>query len=219
MAYTAAFVIAGAIVAFNVIRPITVLPRIVPGPGYIFTNQDGAVVTSEDARGRLTLYSLTHADCQAPTCAQSIDQISELQRGIADRIPADTPLAFLTISVDPTGDTPTDLSALADDIPGPFAWDLVTGDAARTKQVIGRGFGVYYSEPEIDATGRRQVTFDPRYVLVDGWGIIRAEYRTATPDPDLLERDINYLLSEARNSKGIARLGYEAAHLFSCYPR
>jgi protein SCO1/2 len=125
----------------------------------------------------------------------------------------------MTISVDPAGDTPARLQSLLSDATGSFGWDIVSGEPERTKQVIGRGFGVYYSDAETAADGSRQVTFDPRYVLVDGWGIIRAEYRTASPDPDLLERDVNYLLSEARNSKGIARLGYEAAHLFSCYPR
>jgi len=56
-------------------------------------------------------------------------------------------------------------------------------------------------------------------VLVDGLGIMRAEYRTGAPAPELIARDVNLLVKEAANSDGIARLGYEAAHLFLCYPR
>ena len=58
-----------------------------------------------------------------------------------------------------------------------------------------------------------------RYVLVDHLGIMRADYRTGVLDPALLVRDVNLLVEEAANSDGIARLGYEAAHLFLCYPR
>lgn len=221
--YGFVFLVAGAIVAFNTIRPITVLPRITPSPGYAFTNQDGQLVTSEDARGRLTLYSLSYAGCEEG-CAQPVEQIAAVQAALADRIPADTPLAFMTISVDPTaeaeGELQTMLARAQAIVPSlPFRWDFVTAAPERTKQVIGRGFSVYYGDPVISDDGARQITFDPRYVLVDGLGIMRAEYRTATPDPDLLARDVNYLMGEARNSKGVARLGYEAAHLFSCYPR
>ena len=56
-------------------------------------------------------------------------------------------------------------------------------------------------------------------MLVDHLGIMRAEYRTGALDPALLARDVNLLLEEAANSQGVVRLGYEAAHLFLCYPR
>lgn len=223
LVYGLVFLLAGAIVAFNTIRPITVLPRITPSPGYAFTNQEGQLVTSEDARGRLTLYSLSYAGCDE-ACAQPVEQIASVQAALAERIPSDTPLAFMTISVDPTAGPDSQLrmmearaQAVAPSLP--FRWDFVTAAPERTKQVIGRGFSVYYGDPVMGEDGARQITFDPRYVLVDGLGIMRAEYRTATPDPDILARDINFLMGEARNSKGVARLGYEAAHLFSCYPR
>ncbi len=48
---------------------------------------------------------------------------------------------------------------------------------------------------------------------------MRAEYRTGALDPALLARDVTLLLEEAANSQGVVRLGYEAAHLFLCYPR
>jgi protein SCO1/2 len=48
---------------------------------------------------------------------------------------------------------------------------------------------------------------------------MRADYRTGALDPTILVRDVNLLVEEAANSDGIARLGYEAAHLFLCYPR
>ena len=49
--------------------------------------------------------------------------------------------------------------------------------------------------------------------------MMRAEYRTDAPDIDIILRDMGLLAAEVDNSEGIYRFAYEAAHLFSCYPR
>jgi hypothetical protein len=53
---------------------------------------------------------------------------------------------------------------------------------------------------------------------VDSAGLIRAQYRTATPALATLQRDIELVASEAHNSQGALRYAYEAAHLFLCSP-
>jgi protein SCO1/2 len=211
-----------SIVAFNIIRPIVVLPRIAPSPGFALVGSDGQPVTSEDQRGFLTLYSFSYLDCDA-SCPQSLADIAALRATVADALPVDTPLRFVTISVDPERDTPERLRqaemgwAEANDA---LPWQLLTGDSLRTRTTVGGGFRVYFSEPKEPTTeSPGRVTFDPRYVLVDHLGIMRAEYRTGALDPALLARDVNLLLEEAANSQGVVRLGYEAAHLFLCYPR
>jgi len=220
--YVVALVITLSIVAFNIIRPITVLPRIAPSPGFALTDASGQPATSEDQRGHFTLYSFTYLDC-GDACPQSLADIDALRRAMGERLPAGTPLSFVTITLDPERDTVARLGdAVAELAPdqGAFGWQLLTGDPLRTRYVVGGGFNVYYSDPQeatADAPGR--VAFDPRYVLVDQLGIMRAEYRTGALDPDLLARDVTYLINEAENSQGVARLGYEAAHLFLCYPR
>jgi protein SCO1/2 len=216
------FLLTGAILAFNILRPITVLPRITPAPGYALQDQTGAIVNSEAQRGKLTLYSFTYSQCEDP-CVQSAADIAAARQALATALPADVTVDFVTISVDPEFDTPERLAKLqaaavrpvADGVP----WTFLTSDPLRTRMAVGKGFGVYFAEPKVEPDATRSVTFDPRYVLVDGWGVIRAEYRTARPDPEILERDVNLLVSEARNSSGLVKLGYEAAHLFACYPR
>ena len=222
--YGIVIIVTLSIVAFNIIRPITVLPRIIPSPGFSLVNADGQPVTSEDQRGRLTLYSFTYLDCPADACPQSLDDIAALRDAVAAGLPADTPLSFVTISLDPKRDTPERLRAAVQSLGSgsnsDLSWQLLTGDPLRTRYTVGGGFGVYYSEPkESTPESPGRVTFDPRYVLVDGLGIMRAEYRAGSPDPQLIKRDVNLLIEEAANSDGIARLGYEAAHLFLCYPR
>ena len=220
--YAAAVVVALSIVAFNVIRPIVVLPRIAPSPGFALVGSDGQPVTSEDQRGFLTLYSFSYLDCGA-SCPQSLADITALRAGVAAALPADTPLRFVTISLDPERDTPERLrqaesaAATATDA---LPWQLLSGDTLRTRMTVGGGFRVYFSEPKAPtAESPGRITFDPRYVLVDHLGIMRAEYRIGALDPALLARDVNLLLEEAANSQGVVRLGYEAAHLFLCYPR
>lgn len=224
--YVGVFLVTLGIVAFNVFQPITVLPRITTSPGYAFHNQDGELVTSEDYRGRFTLYSFSHTTCDA-SCELSLAQIEGVRDQLAARLPEGADVSFVTISVDPEFDTSETLQAALYQVDpnadaSPIAWDLVSGEPLRTKMAVGSGFSLYYSDPTVEEIGNstiRDVTFDPRFYLVDGWGIIRAEYRTAEPDPDILARDITLLTQEAENSEGVIRLGYEAAHLFSCYPR
>ncbi|MBI5567151.1 MAG: SCO family protein, partial [Chloroflexi bacterium] len=101
------------------------------------------------------------------------------------------------------------------DRPSSVTWDWLTGDVLRTKYVVGGGFSVFYDDrPGTTDT----VRLDPRYVLVDGAGIVRAEYRTVDLNVERVAQDIAILADEIQNSQGAARLAYEAAHLFRCYP-
>jgi protein SCO1/2 len=77
---------------------------------------------------------------------------------------------------------------------------------------VGGGFGLYYT-----ATAAGEVTFAPLTVLVDGNGILRAQYKRTLPDLAFVERDLGLIAAEVRNSSGAGGLVYEAAHLFACY--
>ena len=48
---------------------------------------------------------------------------------------------------------------------------------------------------------------------------ITAEYRNEVPTPERVLKHIEVIQEEAWNSKGVAKMGYEAAHLFLCYAR
>ena len=80
--------------------------------------------------------------------------------------------------------------------------------------MIGGGFGLYFGQRDDGS-----IILDSGYTLVDGAGIIRADYRLYNPDVDIILRDLRLLVEESQNSEGAARYAYEAAHLFLCYPR
>ena len=207
------------ILAFNIFQPITVLPRVGLSPGYSFLNQNEEQITSEDFRGQLTLYSFSYANC-GDDCPQSLDNIATVHNVLKENIPANVDLALVTISLDPERDTPDQLKTVmgkyapSDDV----AWHFLVGDALKTKYAVGGGFSLYYNPQEHDAADNYQITFQPRYVLVDGWGIVRSKYGVSVPTTELLIRDINLISEEIENSEGAAKLAYEAAHLFLCYP-
>ncbi|MCB0037708.1 MAG: SCO family protein, partial [Anaerolineales bacterium] len=205
------------VILFAVFRPILVLPRIRLAPGFVFNNQYGEAVTNEDFRGQFTLYSFTYTQCEQDNCPLSAAQISEVHQILNEIVPSDMDFGLVTISIDPEEDTADVLAEhmatldVAENTAVP--WVFASGEALRTKYVVGGGFRVYYDKDS--STGMR---FTPRYVLVDPAGIIRAEYGTAVLDFDILHRDIDLLVEEMRNSSGLGRYGYEAAHLFVCYP-
>jgi protein SCO1/2 len=122
----------------------------------------------------------------------------------------------MTISFDPERDTPDVLKAYAESVGAdPAIWQFTTlADPAMMKFVIGGGFETYY-EPNEDGS----FSFDPAFVLVDGWGIIRGEYRYQTMDSDTerILRHLGVLAEEVINSQGANSVAYEAAHYFLCY--
>ena len=203
-----------AALAFVTFRPILVLPLIVEAPRYGLTDQQGKWLLDTDLRGQIVLYNFTYTGCAAP-CPQTSQSMRAVQDRLDELAAQGIRVALVTISFDPARDTPAALRAYAARLGAdPRRWHFATGEPAELKEVIGRGFRTFYTS---DPNGT--LRFDPVFVLVDGDGIIRAEYRTATPNIDNILRDMRLVDEEARNSSGAGRLAYEAAHLFVCYPR
>jgi protein SCO1/2 len=203
-----------AAIAFAVVQPIKVLPRLRPAPGYALTNEHGARFTSEDARGAITLYGFMPLDC-----GDRCDDVTATMAAVRDRIERDVDLGraelhLVTVVLDP--DVPADRLAAAAVAAGDVAapdddgWTWLTGSASQIENVVGLGFR-RTADPEL---------WSPSYAIVDGWGTIRGEYRYATrmDTVDKLVRHLDVLGGELRNRSGFATFAYDAAHAFQCYP-
>ncbi len=202
------------VIAFATLRPILVLPRITLAPGFALTDQDGNRLTNEDMRGKITLYNFTHSTCEPP-CPQTSAIMKEIQDGLPEIETDGIPVELVTISIDPENDTPEVLRQYAAEVGADTdIWHFVTGPVDRLRWIIGGGFGFYFDHKE---DGR--IVFDPGFMLVDGLGILRAEYRSAQPDTDRILEGIELITEEVNKSKGANKVAYEAAHLFMCYPR
>ncbi len=191
--------------AFAYFQPIQVLPRIRLAPGYAMVDQFDDMVTSEDGRGVITLYTFVPLGC-----GEACDRVDDTMRSVRDRVGRDVDLGgtefrLVTVVLDPDVAPAALVGAAGDD-----DWSWLTGTAEQIENVVGLGF-------------RRSADpayFTPSYAIVDGWGMIRGEYRyqTLADDADKLVRHIDVLGGELRNSSGIASFAYGAAHVFQCYP-
>ncbi len=201
------------VVAFAVFQPIQVLPRVALAPGFSLTDQFDNRLTSEDLRGSFVLYTFTYTNCD-DDCPDTGPGMKRLQEELSTLDTDDIPLQYVTIFFDPVRDSQEARQAYAAGLGADTGkWHFVTGDADKLKNIIGGGFSTFYEERDDGS-----FEYYPAFALVDGWGILRAKYRSAAPEPSVVERDISLLLSEIRNSEGASRFAYEAAHLFLCYP-
>lgn len=204
-----------AVMAFAILEPIQVLPRIRLAPGFSLVEADGTRLTSEDLRGSIVLYHFTHLSCGAD-CDGAMETLTDVTARAAGIDLAGAPFEVVTVSFDPSRDTPEVMAARLEELGAPPNWHLATQpDTDLLRTVIGSGFETWYEEQEDGS-----FAFDPVFVLVDGWGVIRGEYRyqVLVEDVDRISRHIDVLGQELRNSDGAATLAYEAAHLFLCYP-
>lgn len=206
-------VLVAAVLWFTTARPVVVLPRIRLAPGYTLQNAAGSSVTSEDQRGKLTLYSFAYTRC-TQDCAAIYTSLEEIDRLLAQRGPLNPPLRFITLTVDPGYDTPQQLGQFRPAFqPAAVEWLWLTGSEKWIKTIVGGNFNVLY-QPQEDGS----VFFAPQYVLVDGNGIVRAVYEGAELKPAAFVDQLDLLYTEIEQSSGAARLAYEAAHFFACYP-
>lgn len=198
---------------FAILRPVRVLPRMALAPGYVLVDQAGERLTNEDLRGKIVLYTFTFTGC-----GEGCPPLDAVMHGVRERVPeVDTdgvPVRLVTIALDAGPLETEDLRrAAARSGADGEVWRFATAEPALLKQTVGGGFGVYYEQLPDGA-----FRFDPVFVLVDGWGITRAQHRVGIPDAGALATQIQLLGNEVRASKGMARYAYEAAHLFACYP-
>lgn len=207
--------IIAAAIAFAVFEPIQVLPRLRLAPGYALEDASGESFTSETVRGSVTLYTFSSVDC-----GEECNEIDETMRYVRARVEQDIDLGdtdfrlvTLVLDDDPSLD---ELAAVAERAGAEGdAWAVVGGEPTSIRNTVGNGFGRFF-----EVASDQSVRFDPGYILVDGSGVVRGDYRyqTLADDGDKLVRHIDILASELRYADGSAAVAYEAAHLFLCYP-
>lgn len=198
---------------FTTARPVLVLPRLSLAPGYGLQTAEGRLFSSEDGRGVVTLYSFAYSSC-GERCGMIYEKLAAIDAAMAERPTLEPRLRFVTLTIDPEHDTPEALAAFELPFePQAAEWVWLTGEAEKLKLVTGGGFEVLY---QAQADG--SIFFDPQMVLVDGNGIIRGEYEVSRYSAESLVTYLDLLYEEIAQSSGAAKLAYEAAHFFACYP-
>jgi protein SCO1/2 len=204
-----------AAMAFAIFEPIQVLPRIRLAPGYGLVADDGSFVSSEDARGDVTLYSFAPTDC-GERCDAMFATLGRVRQRIETEVDlGDTEFRLVTVALDGVDDPEVLARAAQASGADGVRWRWYGADDETTRTVVAGGFRRWY-----ERTDEGTIDFDPTFVLVDGNGLIRGDYRyqTLAADDDKFVRHATILAEEIRNADGATAVAYEAAHLFLCYP-
>lgn len=219
----AILLLAAAVVAFAVGRPVQVLPRMAPAPPYSLFDPWGESVTAPKEGAPITLYTFGAARDEGGLAA-----VERVYREVGQALAGEGyagDVAFAFITVDPDHDTPEVLQRVAQRLAAPPGFPTITfltGPWVAIRLTVGTGFGVYYqpapSGGNPDALANGPPYYEPVLVVVDGEHLIRARYPLSEVRPEAILRDVRLLQKEAM-AEGATRWIYEGAHLFLCYPR
>ena len=167
------------------------LPEMVTISEFTLTSQDGEDFGTAQLRGKVWIADMIFTSCP-DVCPVLTSQMANLHRHL-DR--AD--LRFVSITVDPTVDTPAVLREYATRYRADTArWTFLTGDADEVHDVIERRFMLPVEDPYERSDGARAVLHTPRFILVDRHLRMRGLYETDSEGLERLEHDADRLLRE-----------------------
>ena len=156
-------------------QPPPMLPVLSQVPGFSLVDRSGTPVTRETLSGHPWIVDLVFTRCQI-SCPRMTDRMASLGPRLAPGV------RRVSVSVDPTNDTPAALDAYAKlhgikDAESPD-WLFLTGDEAEMRRLAVEGLklGVMPAAPDDPRAAAEPVTHSTRFVLVDGAGRVRGYY-------------------------------------------
>ncbi|MDQ3339559.1 MAG: SCO family protein [Myxococcota bacterium] len=170
-------------------------------PAFSLVDETGHVFTEEALRGHPTIvnFIFTRCDTVCPITSMKMQRLEEKtrdKRGIAVKL--------LSISVDPTHDTPAQLAAFAQKYKAnPARWRFVTGKPEEISALVQ---GPFMSPMDRDGTttrGAPNIVHSGYFMLVDGDLKIRGAY-----DSNDVHR-LDQMLHDARYLARTQRSGYK----------
>ena len=155
-------------------------------------------------RGKVTLLTFFYTYC---TDAWGCPFAYQTMKGLRERITADESMRsrvrFVSISFDPTHDTPQVLQRYAKGVASStvFEWQFLTARSMRELTPLLDAFGQDVSV-ETDSAGRptRAINHMLKLFLIDAGGSVREIYSLAFVHPEVMLNDIQTLLMESQRT-------------------
>ncbi|MEA3186950.1 MAG: hypothetical protein QOD99_780 [Chthoniobacter sp.] len=165
------------------------LPKFKQLPEFQLTERTGKPVTLSDLKGKVWLADFIYTTCPGP-CPMISSHLATLQKSALQQ---DT-VRFVSISTDPSNDTPEVLRKYAEHLNASDKWLFLTGEKAVVYDLIEHGFFLAVAE---QADEKNRVVHSTKIALVDKQGVIRKYFNgeNAEQDAEIL-RDIAQLLRE-----------------------
>ena len=170
------------------------LPVIESAPSFSLVDSRGKYVTSAELRGKVLLLSFIYTHCitECPMVTSRLGQIANRLKGSGL---LGTRAHLVSISFDPTRDTPSWLATYAESVGADGAWWLfLTGTPPEIAALLKR-YDFYCQQ-------RRTGDFDhvSRVYLIDQAGRIRQIYSTGFLNAEIVVRDIKSLVEESTST-------------------
>lgn len=174
-------------------KPLEGLKAFGAVPDFTLTEKDGREVALSDLKGKIWIVNFIYTNCP-DTCPIQSAQMRQIQEDFK----FEKDLRLVSITVDPTRDTPEVLSKYAKRFSAdPARWFFLTGKKETIHKFAQEGFHLgavelpHEKRPESGATH----THSPRFVLVDRSAQIRGYYVSTDADAmTRLRRDLKVLL-------------------------
>jgi protein SCO1/2 len=153
------------------------LPKLFVVPDAKLVDDRGQSVSLDAMKGKVTVYDFIFTSC-AGTCPIMTGNM----RRLTQRVPKDAGVRFVSISVDPTHDTPPVLAEYAKRVRNDPRWTFLTGDRATIVKLSVEGFKLTAGDP---TPGGEPLLHSSKFAVADKNGVIR-EYYGGT-DGDMAE--------------------------------
>lgn len=157
-------------------------------PEFAFTNQVGKTVGRAEMEGMVTIVDFFFTSCPSicPKMSAEMERVNDMFRDYDN-------VRIMSISIDPTYDTPEILKEYADEHNAKAGkWDFLTGGVQETYDLAKCGFMI----PTVDGMGvPDDFVHSDKFMLIDELGRIRGYYSgTSREDVDLLMLETKVLL-------------------------
>ena len=152
--------------------------------------------------GKITLLTFFYTYCADPIgCPFAYRTLRDVRTGIDRVLGLEQRVRFLSVSLDPTTDTPRAIGIYRDMVSQDSAleWDVLTARSVRDLLPVLEDFGQDVSvEQAADGSARRTVHHMLKMFLIDRSGMVREIYTLAFLQPAVILNDIQTLYLEEK---------------------
>ncbi len=149
-------------------RPQPDLPKLYPVPDAKLVDETGKSVNLASMNGSVTVYDFIFT-----TCSGTCPIMTNNMRALTKEIDADDPVRFVSITVDPTRDTPQVLAEYAKRVRNDPRWTFLTGDRETIVDLSVKGFKLTAGDP---MPGGEALLHSSKFAVADKQGVIRGYF-------------------------------------------
>src|SRR5687768_5991209 len=144
------------------------LPKLYPVPEASLVDEKGKAVSLASMKGNVAVYDFIFTSCRG-TCPIMTNNM----RALTKEIDKDAPVRFVSISVDPTRDTPQVLAEYAKRVRNDPRWTFLTGERDTIVKLSVEGFKLAAGDP---GPGGDPLLHSSKFAVADKDGMIRGYY-------------------------------------------